>query len=135
MSNKWALHEFTPNRDGSKTGGTPVDHSAWLRREDSTFMHIQIGSVGVSESVAKVMLGAMVEALNLSSMDVVGINKTAADALRPFAEYADASRRLRPDMVLTPGSPLAKRQLTMGDCYAARDALYRSGIHVIKGDD
>lgn len=134
MSNKWALHEFTPNNDGTKIGGTYVDHSAWLRREDSTFIHCQIGSITVSGPQAKMMLDAMVEALNLNSMDVQGINKKARDALRPFADYADPSRRIRPDHVLTAGSQLAKRQLTMGDCYAARDALYRSGIHEIKGE-
>lgn len=134
MTNKWALHEFTPNKDGTKVGGVLVDHSAWLRREDSTFIHVQIASAGITERMAKVMLDAMVEAINMNSMDVVGVNKTARDALRPFADYADPSRRIRPDFVLTAGSPLAKRQLTMGDCYAAHDAVYRSGIHEIKGE-
>ena len=45
------------------------------------------------------------------------------EALRPFADFADERRRMRPDMMITTGSPMARRQLTMGDCYAAADAL------------
>ncbi len=44
-------------------------------------------------------------------------------ALKPFADYADARAKAPPDMQITTGSAFAKRQLTMGDCYAAAKAL------------
>lgn len=44
-------------------------------------------------------------------------------ALEPLAEYADPHNRVPADYEITKGSPLAKRQLRMSDCYAARLAL------------
>lgn len=44
-------------------------------------------------------------------------------ALKPFADYADARRQFPADLAITLGSRLAKRQLSMGDCYAALDTL------------
>lgn len=44
-------------------------------------------------------------------------------ALKPFAEYADPRVIVPFDFVITNGSKMAKRQLTMGDCYEARRAL------------
>jgi len=44
-------------------------------------------------------------------------------ALKPFSDYADKHRATPPELILTSGSPLAKRQLTMRDCYNAADAL------------
>jgi len=44
-------------------------------------------------------------------------------ALKPFADFADMKTRLSSDHVITEGSRLAKRQLTMFDCYHALDAL------------
>jgi hypothetical protein len=44
-------------------------------------------------------------------------------ALKPFAEYADANKIMPAGLIITAGSRLARRQLTMGDCYAARAAL------------
>lgn len=46
-------------------------------------------------------------------------------ALLPFANYADTRGVITKDHVVTIGSPLARRQLTMGDCYAAARALGR----------
>jgi hypothetical protein len=45
--------------------------------------------------------------------------------LKPFAEYADKTHTFPPDTVITMGSPMSKRQLTMGDCYGA--------LHVLEG--
>ena len=45
------------------------------------------------------------------------------EALRPFADYADHRARLPDTFPITSGSPMAKRQLTMGDCYRAKDML------------
>lgn len=50
-------------------------------------------------------------------------NEQIAEALRPFAEFADQDHIVPRRYVITQGSPLAKRQLTMGDCYEARAAL------------
>jgi hypothetical protein len=44
-------------------------------------------------------------------------------ALKPFADYADPRQFMPADMVITQGSPMAKRQLTMGDCYTARRVM------------
>lgn len=44
-------------------------------------------------------------------------------ALEPFAAFADPRRNMPPSMPITQGSGMARRQLTMGDCYAAADAL------------
>src|SRR5688572_6371238 len=44
-------------------------------------------------------------------------------ALEPFADYADPSNRFPATAEITHGSKLARRQLTMGDCYAAHAAL------------
>jgi hypothetical protein len=45
------------------------------------------------------------------------------EVLARFAAFADP-KRIAPDgLVITNGSPMAKAQLTMGDCYAAADAL------------
>lgn len=45
------------------------------------------------------------------------------EALRPFADYADPRCAAPDDLVITQGSGFAKRQLTMGDCYNAAEAL------------
>jgi hypothetical protein len=48
---------------------------------------------------------------------------TLQDALRPFANFADTRKRVPSDFVITHGSPIARAQLTMGDCYRAREVL------------
>jgi len=40
-------------------------------------------------------------------------------ALAPFAAFADMRGALPDQFVITEGSPLAKKQLTMGDCRKA----------------
>jgi hypothetical protein len=45
------------------------------------------------------------------------------DALEPFASFADARRIAPPYLPITQGSGMARRQLTMGDCYRAADAV------------
>jgi len=50
-------------------------------------------------------------------------NRTVVSILKPFADYADPHRKVPREMVITNGSPMAKRQLTMGDCYDAKDAI------------
>lgn len=50
-------------------------------------------------------------------------NERMGEALRPFAAFADPHGRVPDDMNITLGSRFAKRQITMGDCYAARTAL------------
>lgn len=44
-------------------------------------------------------------------------------ALRPFADFADPNNRIPPDIILTAGSAMARKQITMANCYAARAAL------------
>jgi len=51
-------------------------------------------------------------------------------ALKPFADFADPTRKLSPQFEITAGSRMAKRQLTMGDCYAAYNALHRDDERV-----
>ena len=50
------------------------------------------------------------------------VNRLEA-ALEPFANFADERRIMPPEMHITPGSYMAKRQLTMGDCYKAKEVL------------
>jgi hypothetical protein len=51
-------------------------------------------------------------------------------ALKPFADFADRTKQLSSEYVITTGSRMAKRQLTMGDCYAAYNALHRDDERV-----
>lgn len=51
-------------------------------------------------------------------------------ALEPWAKFADPNNRVPPDYAVTKGSPLAKRQPTMGDCYCARTTLAK-----LRGED
>lgn len=44
-------------------------------------------------------------------------------AVKPFAEYADPRNLMPASLPISNGSSMARQQLTMGDCYAARDAL------------
>ena len=50
----------------------------------------------------------------------------ARELLGPFARYADQQHRVPADMPITHGSPMAKRQLRMGDCYDAANFLSRT---------
>ncbi len=49
--------------------------------------------------------------------------KELVRALEPFAAYADPHRRVPRHLPVTQGSGLARRQVTMGDCYDALDAI------------
>lgn len=49
-------------------------------------------------------------------------------ALMPFSDFADPHRKVPSALAITNGSPMAKRQLTMGDCYLARDAVTDAGV-------
>lgn len=51
------------------------------------------------------------------ALDLLG---EVAATLDPWANYADPAARFPADFVVTKGSPLAKRQPTMGDCYRAK---------------
>ena len=44
-------------------------------------------------------------------------------ALEPFAAFADPHRMAPPELPITQGSRMARRQLTMADCYRAAAAL------------
>jgi hypothetical protein len=44
-------------------------------------------------------------------------------ALAPFARYVEGQKALPPDHIITQGSPLARRQLTFGDCLEALATL------------
>jgi hypothetical protein len=50
-------------------------------------------------------------------------NSRLVARLKVFADFADSQRRMPRDLVITNGSSMAKRQLTMGDCYDAADAI------------
>lgn len=52
--------------------------------------------------------------------------------LKPFAEYADPRNKFPESLKITNGSGFARQQLTMGDCYRARDAI---NIHERGGSD
>lgn len=48
-------------------------------------------------------------------------------ALKPFADFADPRKKVPAVVIITNGSPLARPQLRMQDCYAAADALQQTG--------
>lgn len=54
---------------------------------------------------------------------VMAENERLRAALKPFADYADPRNGVPPSFQITAGSPLARKQLLMQDCYRARDAL------------
>lgn len=45
------------------------------------------------------------------------------EALKPFAGFADPRNTVPETWPITQGSRMARKQLTMGDCYRARAAL------------
>lgn len=47
----------------------------------------------------------------------------AERALKPFADYADKHAGISPGFIISKGSLMARRQLTMGDCYGAANLL------------
>jgi hypothetical protein len=51
------------------------------------------------------------------------LERQLATALKPFAAFADPHRRAPASLPITSGSAMARRQICMGDCYAAADAL------------
>src|ERR1700722_1136074 len=54
-------------------------------------------------------------------------------ALAPFALYADLRRQAPDTLVISNRSGMAKRQITMGDCYKARTALEQASDGGIDG--
>lgn len=50
-------------------------------------------------------------------------NERLREELKPFVDFADPTGAVPDDYVITGGSSLAKRQLTMRDCRNARAAL------------
>lgn len=59
------------------------------------------------------------QAAELTSLRAVA--DKMAEALTPFTAFADKSQRSPPEMAITSGSTMAKRQLCMGDCYEAAE--------------
>lgn len=55
--------------------------------------------------------------------DLRDVIEQMIEALEPFADFADTSGVLPDDHVITRGSRMAQRQLTMGDCRRALAAL------------
>lgn len=49
------------------------------------------------------------------------------EALQPFADYSDRKSLIPDDHIITQGSYMAKRQLTMGDCRKAAEAIASMG--------
>lgn len=100
-------------------GQVPPDHRLWIESTSrETHILVQIGSRYVLPDEAMRLTAHMVRGLNESNAI-----KTLSDALKPFAEYGDKNRKFPRGVQITHGSSQAKRQLTMGDCYDAADAL------------
>lgn len=69
---------------------------------------------------------AEISALRVAIAALRAENERLRAALKPFADYAPDQSKLTAlpaTVVITNGSPVAKRQLTIGDCYNARRAL------------
>lgn len=56
------------------------------------------------------------------------------EALKPFAAYADPKNKMPPDMIISNGTPMARRQLHMGDCYNAKYAIEKSQERTSMGE-
>jgi hypothetical protein len=78
-----------------------------------------------TEEARAIFIPAMHAALEAGCAGLVAENERLREALKPFAAFADlAGAGLLPaDHVITLGSGMAARQLTIGDCRNARTAL------------
>ncbi len=56
-------------------------------------------------------------------------NAQLREALKPFADFANGSgaKHFPDNLVITSGSGMARKQLTLGDCHRARAALAPAG--------
>ena len=63
--------------------------------------------------------GGLIKQMRKDIASKAGIELNLRKALKPLADYADPHQRTDPEMVITQGSSMAKRQLTMDDCYQA----------------
>ena len=75
--------------------------------------------MGADNQAERVM--AMREQMQREIEHLKATNAKLRAALKPFADYADSPLALKMDrnFVITQGSPMARRQLTMGDCLNA----------------
>jgi hypothetical protein len=84
---------------------------------------MQVWAKPVPHGWTNAMLFRTAAKVAIAAMDTRRENEVLREALKPFADYADPHGRFPPNLSITVGSDIAKRQLTMGDCYKARAAL------------
>lgn len=72
-------------------------------------------------------LADIIDGLEIAIANQRAENVWLRAALKPFADYADPSAVFPPNIPITNGSRLARRQLTMGDCYEAARVLEQKG--------
>jgi hypothetical protein len=100
------------------SSGAPVLEALKAGLEESTVPAVE--NVLLSDSVEN---DTNVAALCAYAQSLERILDRTMEALQPFAVYADQRGKIPIDYQITQGSPVAKRQLTMGDCYKAKEAL------------
>ena len=75
---------------------------------------------GSDPELARIMVTALRAAVRAEALEDI---ERLRNALEPFAKFAAKADMVTDDHIITQGSPLARRQLTMGDCKAAVRAL------------
>ena len=113
----YATNPFAPR---GTIGGTVREHIAKQDAEIAVLNAICDERDRIIEARTAIMRRAQDEIARLTAK-----LRTAEEALRPFAKFAEAGSfdRLPDDFPMTAGSPLARKQVTAGDFKRARAAL------------
>src|SRR3546814_15153323 len=74
-----------------------------------------------AELVARLVV--RIEQAERRAREAEGARDELLEALLPFAEFGDVRHSLPDGVVITNGSRMARRQLGMGDCYRATNAV------------
>jgi len=103
-------------------------HEHGTELQGTFIRHLRCASVEAAKSAAQFDYEKRIRgALTIPPATPAGLGADeiarAVEALKPFANFCDKYQRMPETMVITNGSPHAKKQLTIGDCYRAFDAL------------
>jgi hypothetical protein len=85
------------------------------------------GAAKMSDAMSKESIALSSALSAVVGMDLVILSATRLqairEALKPFADFVDAARAPPDSFVITQGSGMARRQLTVGDCRRAGAVL------------
>lgn len=103
----------------------PSHHNAWGSYIDTDHPELQEAARRIlyqPDNMGGRYLSIRADAIH-ASFGIARLVKPLVDALKPFAEYGAMNRKFPRGGQITHGSSMAKKQLTMGNCYDAADAL------------